>query len=143
MNFFIKNFEKQRKHGTKYSIFFGFVIYQGKPTNPNSDFERQISDFSALKCSAIHQDYLRFCLNKSKICSFKILRPEIDEMMSRFWCGGCRQAGAYGRRQAERCLNFAISGGFGFVGLPQSRDVRQIFLFLFKLAKMNPPIVVY
>ena len=58
--------------------------YKPKKSNPNSDFERLISAFAALKYSIIRQDYLRFCLTKPKIHTFKILRPEKDRILSRF-----------------------------------------------------------
>ena len=42
---------------------------------------------TSLKYSAIRQDYLRFFLAQSKIRSLKILRPEKNRILSRFWCG--------------------------------------------------------
>ena len=48
-----------------------------------------------------------------KIVCKKFSEPETDEILSRFWCGGRRQAVAFQERQAERCRNFVVSGGFG------------------------------
>ena len=68
-----------------------------KENNPNHDFERLISAFAVLKYPAIRQDYLRFCLAQPKIRSLKILRPEKDRILSRFWCGRGSKADALQR----------------------------------------------
>ena len=52
---------------------------------------------TSLKYSAIRQDYLRFFLAQSKIRSLKILRPEKNRILSRFWCGRCNKADALQR----------------------------------------------
>ena len=109
-----KKLIKKRLRNNESSLF---IITQSQPkeNNPNPDFEGLIFAFAVLKYSAIRQDYLRFCLAQPKIRSLKILRPEKDRILSRFWCGRCSKADALQRWQAKRCRNYAFSGGFGLL----------------------------